>query len=96
LLTARSFSFFRLPLTSEELVHQDHDYDIKKPQEVKTLNKTLAAAESNKKVTEFFTVRRSVRKTKKEVQAEHLRTLEEAILEGRDEGLEVSCVMQHH
>lgn len=79
----------KLALTSEEVVQQDHDYyDIKKPQEVKTLNKP-STVESNKKVTEFFTVRRSVRKTKKEVQAERLKDLEQAILEEREEGLEV-------
>ncbi|KAG5673038.1 hypothetical protein PVAND_003116 [Polypedilum vanderplanki] len=82
----------KLLLTNEDnVVHQEHFYDIKKPQEVnnKTLSKTLTAADSNKKVTEFFTVRRSVRKTKKVVQEERLKSLEEAISKGRDEGLEV-------
>ncbi|CAG9808833.1 unnamed protein product [Chironomus riparius] len=78
----------KLPLSSQDVVHQDHDYDIKKPQEAKPV-KTAPPTDNNKKVTEFFTVRRSVRKTKKEVQAERMRNIEQAIFEEREEGLAV-------
>jgi histone-lysine N-methyltransferase SETD8 len=87
-------------LTHHDVIHQDHDYDVKKPikqssevVEAKTLKSSSAssaAANNNKKVTEFFTVRRSVRKTKKEVQAERMRTIEQAIKEEREDGLSVS------
>lgn len=79
-------------MTNQDVVHQDHDYDIKKPEEVKSINKTTAPT-NNKKVTEFFTVRRSVRKTKKEVQAERMRNIEQAIFEEREEGLAVRLLM---
>lgn len=93
----RSF-VLRLPLpTTESVVHQDHDYDgnnTKLAIEQEIPFKPPPAAPiiscSNKKVTEFFTVRRSVRKTKKEVQAERMRNIEQAIKEEREEGLAVS------
>jgi hypothetical protein len=87
------FSIFRLPMSNEDVINQDHDYDFKefkKPQSDAKSMKTSAPADNNKKVTEFFTVRRSVRKTKKEVQAERMRTLEQAIKENREDGLEVN------
>ncbi|CRL05769.1 CLUMA_CG018797, isoform A [Clunio marinus] len=73
------------------VIHQDHDYDGNKiqPQAEKPFKAPSAPAEKNKKVTEFFTVRRSVRKTKKEVQEERMKNIERAIKEGREEGLEV-------
>lgn len=43
----------------------------------------------NKKITEFYPVRRSVRKTKKEVQVERDRDIEHAIQEEREEGLKI-------
>ncbi|XP_052860144.1 histone-lysine N-methyltransferase PR-Set7 [Anopheles cruzii] len=43
----------------------------------------------NKKITEFYPVRRSVRKTKKEVQVERDRDIELAIRDGREEGLKI-------
>lgn len=75
------------------MIHQDHDYDGNKvqPEAPKPFKAPSAIAE-NKKVTEFFTVRRSVRKTKKEVQEERMRNIEQAIREGREEGLEVRFV----
>uniref|UniRef100_A0A1Q3EVZ3 [histone H4]-lysine(20) N-methyltransferase n=1 Tax=Culex tarsalis TaxID=7177 RepID=A0A1Q3EVZ3_CULTA len=48
-----------------------------------------AAVGANKKVTDYFQVRRSVRKTKKEVQWERDRDLERAIHEQRESGLKV-------
>jgi anti-sigma28 factor (negative regulator of flagellin synthesis) len=76
------------------VIHQDHDYDGNKvqPQTSKKSFKAPSAPTDNKKVTEFFTVRRSVRKTKKEVQEERMRNIEQAIREGREEGLDVSCL----
>ena len=44
---------------------------------------------TNKKVTEFFAVRRSVRKTKKEVQEERSRQIERCIREECEDGLAV-------
>lgn len=71
-------------------MHEDHDYDEKKlPLPEVERQKPSKPVDSNKKITEFFTVRRSVRKTKKEVQAERMRTIEQAIFEQREEGLEV-------
>lgn len=46
-------------------------------------------AGANKKLTDFFQVRRSVRKTKKEVQWERERDIEKAIREERETGLKV-------
>lgn len=45
---------------------------------------------TNKKVTEFFPVRRSVRKTKKEVQEERSRQIERCIRDEREDGLAVN------
>ncbi|XP_058457066.1 N-lysine methyltransferase KMT5A [Malaya genurostris] len=45
----------------------------------------------NKKLTDFFQVRRSVRKTKKEVQWERDRDIEKAIREERETGLKIAC-----
>lgn len=53
-----------------------------------TANAAPAAA-TNKKVTDYFQVRRSVRKTKKEVQWERDRDLERAIREQRESGLKI-------
>ncbi|XP_053683936.1 histone-lysine N-methyltransferase PR-Set7 [Sabethes cyaneus] len=50
----------------------------------------IAATGGNKKLTDFFQVRRSVRKTKKEVQWERDRDIEKAILEERDHGLKIA------
>lgn len=74
------------------MIHQDHDYDGNKiqPEVAKPCKAPSASVDTNKKVTEFFTVRRSVRKTKKEVQEERIRNIEKAIREGREEGLDVS------
>lgn len=46
-------------------------------------------AGANKKLTDFFQVRRSVRKTKKEVQWERDRDIEKAIREQRESGLKI-------
>lgn len=66
--------------------------DIKKSTDTKKkiiTASTNATAGTNKKVTDFFPVRRSVRKTKKEVQAEKNRIIEQAIREQREEGLTI-------
>lgn len=84
---------FRLPLPGDNnVIHRDHDYDGNKiqSQAEKPFKAPSAPADNNKKVTEFFPVRRSVRKTKKEVQEERMRNIERAIREGREEGLAVS------
>lgn len=47
-------------------------------------------AGTNKKLTDFFQVRRSVRKTKKEVQWERDRDIEKAIREARETGLSIA------
>lgn len=52
-------------------------------------NSAAAAVAANKKVTDYFQVRRSVRKTKKEVQWERDRDLERAIYEQRESGLTI-------
>lgn len=75
----------------------DHDYDAKKlsiPEVEPQKLPSKPTDGNNKKITEFFTVRRSVRKTKKEVQAERMRTIEQAIFEEREEGLEVNLEFQ--
>lgn len=45
--------------------------------------------DTNHKLTEYFPVRRSVRKTSKCVMAEKMRDLEKAIREQREDGLQV-------
>lgn len=50
---------------------------------------TSRSVNSNHKLTEYFPVRRSVRKTKKTVLEEKQKFLEEAVLAKQEEGLEV-------
>lgn len=77
-------------ISNNDVIRQDHDYDGDNVEPVKEKPfKAPSAPADNKKVTEFFTVRRSVRKTKKEVQEERMRNIEKAIREGREDGLEV-------
>lgn len=52
-------------------------------------NTTNNTTSHNTKLTEFFPVRRSVRKTKKEVQAEQNKSIEQALIAGCEDGLEV-------
>lgn len=52
-------------------------------------NNKLKATGGNTKLTEYFTIRRSSRKTKKEVQNEILRSYEQAVLQKVENGLEV-------
>lgn len=61
------------------------------PSSVGTANvgKHSGEAGTNKKLTDFFQVRRSVRKTKKEVQWERDRDIEKAIREQRESGLKI-------
>lgn len=65
-----------------------------KPIEVPTavstnVGKHSSDAGTNKKLTDFFPIRRSVRKTKKEVQWERDRDIEKAIREQRESGLKI-------
>lgn len=61
--------------------------------ESKTASAPAATNGSQHKLTEYFPVRRSERKTKKTVLEERQRTLEEAVLMCKEEGLEVSsCI----
>ncbi|KAH8294205.1 hypothetical protein KR054_009427 [Drosophila jambulina] len=53
----------------------------------------LAATNGNREMTDFFPVRRSVRKTKTAVKEEWMRGLEQAVLEERCEGLGVRHFM---
>lgn len=52
-------------------------------------NTTNNTTSHNTKLTEYFPVRRSVRKTKKEVQAEQNKSIEQALIAGCEDGLEV-------
>lgn len=52
-------------------------------------SKSHISSGSNKELTDFFPVRRSVRKTKRAVQEEMMRSIEKAITEGREDGLKV-------
>lgn len=60
----------------------------------KTINKIdkVVNGDTNHKLTEYFPVRRSVRKTSKCVMAEKMRDLERAVREQREDGLQVSCL----
>ncbi|XP_017002522.2 histone-lysine N-methyltransferase Set8 [Drosophila takahashii] len=67
-----------------------------KPAPVKAKTKSkgpLAATNGNREMTDFFPVRRSVRKTKTAVKEEWMRGLEQAVLEERCEGLQVRHFM---
>nr|XP_013189633.1 unnamed protein product [Amyelois transitella] len=55
-----------------------------------TVEPKVANGNSNHKLTEYFPVRRSVRKTSKCVMAEKMRDLERAIREQREDGLQVA------
>lgn len=58
-------------------------------QNTKNNKKSIKEEDANKKLTDFFPIRRSVRKTNKEVQQELLRSYETAILRQSEDGLEV-------
>lgn len=58
-------------------------------QNTKNNKKTIKEEDANKKLTDFFPIRRSVRKTNKEVQQELLRSYENAIMQQSEDGLEV-------
>ncbi|XP_017873716.1 PREDICTED: histone-lysine N-methyltransferase pr-set7 [Drosophila arizonae] len=67
-----------------------------KPAKAKTMaakSVPLAATNGNREMTEFFPVRRSVRKTKTAVKEEMMRNLEQAVLEERCDGLQVRHFM---
>ncbi|XP_064551150.1 histone-lysine N-methyltransferase Set8 [Drosophila montana] len=67
-----------------------------KPAKARTMaakSQPLAATNGNREMTEFFPVRRSVRKTKTAVKEEMMRKLEQAVLEERCEGLQVRHFM---
>lgn len=86
-----------MPTINDVITVEDHEEKFTAPQCDKLKTKparVIAAADNqiNKKVTEFFPVRRSVRKTKKEVQEERMRNIEQAIREEREEGLAVSHI----
>lgn len=61
----------------------------------KTINKIekVVNGDTNHKLTEYFPVRRSVRKTSKCVMAEKMRDLERAVREQREDGLQVSYLL---
>lgn len=69
---------------------------IEPPQSPPRLEKTVNVetkvvnGNTNHKLTEYFPVRRSVRKTSKCVMAEKMRDLERAVREQREDGLQVS------
>lgn len=54
------------------------------------LNNIGSSVKSQTKLTEFYPVRRSIRKTGKTVLEEKTKTLVDAILSNKEEGLEVS------
>lgn len=56
----------------------------------KTTSNTTGASTKATKLTDFFPVRRSVRKTKKAVELEHLRSIEAAIRNQQEDGLVVT------
>ncbi|XP_023173860.2 histone-lysine N-methyltransferase PR-Set7 [Drosophila hydei] len=67
-----------------------------KPAKAKTMTAKsvpLAATNGNREMTEFFAVRRSVRKTKTAVKEEMMRNLEQAVLEERCDGLQIRHFM---
>lgn len=61
-------------------------------QNTKNNKKSNKEDDANKKLTDYFPIRRSVRKTNKEVQQELLRSYEKAIIEQSEDGLEVILV----
>ncbi|XP_058128598.1 histone-lysine N-methyltransferase PR-Set7 [Anopheles ziemanni] len=83
---------------TSEMHHAHNDLDVKnrgnkftvkqRDLTVEPLNGKVNSV-GNKKITEFYPVRRSVRKTKKEVQVERDRDIEHAIQEEREEGLKI-------
>lgn len=82
-----------MPTINDVITVEDDEEKFAAPQCDKLKTKPVIAAadnQINKKVTQFFPVRRSVRKTKKEVQEERMRNIEQAIREEREEGLAVS------
>lgn len=78
--------------TAQQNTHNNNQST--KPIEVPTavstnVGKHSSDAGTNKKLTDFFPIRRSVRKTKKEVQWERDRDIEKAIREQRESGLKI-------
>lgn len=55
----------------------------------KTLKKDIIATNLNHKLTDYFNIRKSDRRTKREVQEEQRRLFEFALRKGIEDGLEV-------
>lgn len=79
--------YFKEELKSPKTERPESPKEVEKT--VKVENK-ITNGNSNHKLTEYFPVRRSVRKTSKCVMAEKMRDLERAVREQREDGLAVS------
>lgn len=57
----------------------------------KTTKKDVISTNLNHKLTDYFNIRKSDRRTKREVQEEQRRLFEFALRKGIEDGLEVDC-----
>lgn len=57
----------------------------------KTIKKDVISTNLNHKLTDYFNIRKSDRRTKREVQEEQRRLFEFALRKGIEDGLEVDC-----
>lgn len=81
------------PPSSPPPVQSHLEAEIITKSELVTKIDTKVNGSTNHKLTEYFPVRRSVRKTSKCVMAEKMRDLERAIREQREDGLQVRLLL---
>lgn len=83
--------YFKEELKSPKIEPPSSPIPIEKPIKIEKVTN----GSTNHKLTEYFPVRRSVRKTSKCVMAEKMRDLERAVREQREDGLQVSNSLVH-
>ncbi|KAM9737224.1 LOW QUALITY PROTEIN: uncharacterized protein ACNS7B_012975 [Menidia menidia] len=81
----------RSPL-SDSLIKEGNDSDATNPDMSKLIFRTENKAPQNRKVTDYFPIRRSNRKTKTELKSEEHKHLDDLINNGTEEGMEVKHI----
>lgn len=87
------FFFFRLNVNQSENLPKNNICSNVVVATEKVVTKPVTKESHNPKLTSYFHLRRSVRKTKKEVQEEKTKSIELAVIQGREDGLEVSFIV---
>lgn len=87
--------FVKQEVTADNLVKEPKVKAMKAKRKL-NVNQTLNQdASQNHKLTEYFTVRRSVRKPKTAILEEKQRNLEESVLSAKEDGLQVQFLLSN-